>query len=75
MIKFNIGLNENEESEIAENIISESQILITKQGYKSEEKNSICLTNAVDDNNNPFVLTCEVSRNVNEKKDLYKGRT
>ena len=69
LIKFNIEGNLNEESEIAENTITQLIIIIIKKDESQEEKSAICLTNEVDGDNSLIKLSCELTGEINEKED------
>ena len=71
LINFDIegNLKENEESEIAENTITEVKIIIIKKDESQEEKSAICLTNEVDGDNNLIKLSCELTGKINKKED------
>lgn len=71
LINFDIegNLKENEESEIAENTITEIKIIIIKKDESQEEKSAICLTNEVDGDNNLIKLSCELAGEINTKED------
>ena len=65
-IEFTIEGDLKESDEIAENTISEVQILVKK---KSEDKvlNALCLTNEI--NNSPVILSCKATETANKAED------
>ena len=65
-IEFTIEGDLKESDEIAENTITEVQILVKK---KSEDKvlNALCLTNEI--NNSPVILSCKATETANKAED------
>ena len=70
--KINGNLKDYEDSEIAENTISEVELELTKKDGTKTPLDTICFTNSINDGESAIVLSCEASGTVNENEDkLY----
>ena len=70
-ILFNIKgkLKDNEETEIAENTITEIYLKITKKTETNDNLETVCLTNEIKSDNDDVVLSCRISENMNKDED------
>ena len=61
------GQLKNLEAELAENIITEIEIIVTKKTGTKDQLNTVCLTDGFNDNN--IILICKVSEIMNKEED------